>query len=77
MEALEKNKTLGVGRLPKIRSERCKWYYTINNKADGTLEGYKIKLVVTGYTQAYEANHQETLVAKMNTIRITFGLTIV
>ena len=54
----------------------CKWIFTIKYKADGTLERYKARLVVKGYTQTYGIDYQETfaLVAKMNTIRIILSL---
>lgn len=39
MQALEKNKTWKVVDLPKEkRPVRCKWVFTVNYKADGTLE---------------------------------------
>ena len=45
-------------------------------KFDGSLERYKARLVVKGYTQTCVINYHEmfALVAKMNTIRILLSL---
>ena len=54
----------------------CKWIFTMQYKFDGSLERYKARLVVKGYTQTCVINYHEmfALVAKMNTIRILLSL---
>lgn len=55
--------------LPKEKKPiRCKWVYTIN----GSLERYKVKLVIKSNTLTYGVDYQGTFapVAKMNTVRV-------
>lgn len=35
----------------------CKWVYTVKYKVNGTLERYKARLIVKGYTRAYKVDH--------------------
>ena len=57
MRALEKNQTWEIVELLKRkRPIECKWVFTITYKANGTLERYKARLVVKGYTQTYGAD---------------------
>ena len=46
-------------------------------KADGTIQRFKVRLVVKGYTQTHEINYLETFapVAKINTMRVLLSLT--
>ena len=77
MSALIKNNTWEVVDLPiGKRKVGCKWVFTTKFRADGTLERYKARLVVNGYTQTHGIDYHETfaLVAKMNTIRILLSL---
>lgn len=80
MEALEKNKTWELMKLPVGKKiVGCKWVYTVKYRADKSIERYKAWLVAKGYTQVakmklvtYEIDNLETFaqVAKMNTVRI-------
>lgn len=72
MKALEKNKTWSVMTLPAgKRTVGCKWVFTMKYNSDGSIERYKARLVVKGFTQTYGINYSETFapIAKFNTIR--------
>jgi Reverse transcriptase (RNA-dependent DNA polymerase) len=69
----KKNQTWEIYFLLKNKkSVSCKWVYTIKYHSDGTIERYKARLVVKGYTQTYDIKYHETFapVEKMNTVRI-------
>lgn len=79
MRALEKNKTWEIIRLPKGKEiVGWKWVFTVKYSANGTLERYKVRLFVEGYTQMYGMDYVETFahVAKLNTIRILLSLAV-
>ena len=51
MVALEKNQIWDLVKLSKGKQPvKCKWVFTVKYKSDGTLESYKARLVVKGYT---------------------------
>ena len=78
MSALKKNNTWELVNLPKgKRKVGCKWVLTTKNRAYGTLERYKVRLVAKGYTQTHGTDYQETfaLVEKINDVRIFLSLT--
>ncbi|CAL2262844.1 unnamed protein product [Prunus armeniaca] len=54
----------------------CRWVFTIKHNANGSIKGYKVRLVTIGYTQTYGINHEETFapVAKLNTVRVLLSL---
>ena len=54
----------------------CKWIYKIKTRSDGSIERYKTRLVVKGFTQEYEIDYEETfaLVARISFVRALFAV---
>ena len=54
----------------------CRWVFTLKYCQDGSVDRYKARLVVKGYTQTYDIDYFETfsLVARMNSIRILYSM---
>lgn len=77
MSALEKNDTWELMSLPRRKSTvGCKWVFTVKYISNDTIEQYKVRLVVKGFTQIYGVDFQETFapIAKLNTIRVLLSL---
>lgn len=73
------NEIWDVVDLPKgKRLVGCKWVFNVKYKADGTIERYKARLVVKGYTQTYSIDYAVTFapVAKLNTFRLLLSVAI-
>lgn len=79
MNVLNKNNTLSITDLPQDKKEvGCKWVFTVKYKADGSVERYKARLVVKGFTQTHGIDYQEAFapVATINSIRILLSLVV-
>ena len=79
MEALAFKKNLGVD----FDTNRycCCWHcwaFTLKYHPDRSVDKYKTRLVVKGYTQTYGIDYFETFspVSRMNSIRILFSIAV-
>ena len=72
LNALHKTHTWDMTTLPPSKSAiGCKWIYKIKTWVDGSVERYKARLVVRGFTQEYGIDYEETStpVARLTSIR--------
>lgn len=71
-KALYINKTWDIVPLSKGKCPiSCKWVYKLKHKSDGSIERYKARLVVRGFTQKVDIDYNETFspVINMTTLR--------
>lgn len=70
--ALSGNDTWEIVDLPKDqRTVGCRWVYTLNYKSDGTIEGYKVRLVAQSFSQTFIKDYDKTFapVVKMSSLK--------
>lgn len=78
IDALENNATWVLTPLPPGKHALgCKWVYKIKYHADGSVEGYKARLVIFGNHQVEGIHYNETFapVAKRATMRAFLAIT--
>ena len=76
-KSLLKNNTQVLSDLsPGKKPIGCKWVYKIKYKSDGTLDKYKARLVVKGFSQHQGIDYEKTFAptAKMSTIKLVLAM---
>lgn len=59
--ALESNKTWELVPLPPGKKPiGCRWVCKVKYQPDGSIERFKARLFVKGYTQQYEIDYEDT-----------------
>ena len=77
LDALHKTGTWDLVDLPPGKSAiGCKWIYKIKTRSDGTVDRYKARLVVRGFTQEYGIDYEETFapVARFSSVRTLIAI---
>jgi hypothetical protein len=76
-QSLMKNNTWELATLPPGRKAiTCKWIFKIKHKADGSIDRYKARLVVRGFSQVAGVDYNETFapVIRFESIRVLLAI---
>ena len=77
LDTLSKNHTWDLVTLPPRKSVvGCKWIYKIKIRSDGSIERYKARFVVKGFTQEHGIDYEETFapVARISSVRTLLAI---
>ena len=80
LDTLHKTHTWDMIALPPRKSAiGCKWVYKIKTRTNGSVECYKARLVVKGFTQEYGMDYEETCapVARFTSVRSLLAIVVV
>ncbi|GAA0168961.1 transmembrane signal receptor [Lithospermum erythrorhizon] len=75
--ALKQNQTWDLVLKPEsVKPISCKWVYKLEIRLDGTIERYKVRLVIQGFSQEYRIDYDEIFspVAKIITVLVLLSL---
>ena len=75
--SLEENRTWDLVNLPQdAKAIPCKWVFRLKTNPDGTIDKYKARLVIKGFSQRRGIDYNQTFspVARMGTIRSVLSI---
>ena len=80
LSALERTSTWDLVPLPSGAVPiTCKWVFKVKTRSDGTVERYKVRLVIRGFQQEHGQDYDETFspVVHMTTIMTLIAVVVV